>query len=189
MTREGPPGDQDQLLPVERLPEGAPLPRAPGGCLAAPHEVPAVPPGLLPQPAAPEVPREVETSSTTTSEPEAHNASRRSSLQEPAQEPEITESSRVCLLFLRMMLKLLPVAREAPAVVPDLPEGEPPPKAPRLDDGPPTRAPGTPLGRLLEAVHRGRSSLSGQENDPSSSSSAPPPRLQERSRSPVSSGR
>ena len=189
VSREGPPTGEDHLRPVERVTEGVPLPRleptatgvVPEDPAMIPSEVP-VPPGLLPVPHLPRGGQPVRQVSGSTA------GSRRSSTQEPAQEPESSEG-------------LFPVPEEgaeppygdmetsrADREDPALPEPRPL-KVPRIKESgsvspepqasssstsatpnptveESTRAPGTPIGRLLDMVQRGRSEPGPEEGPP-----------------------
>ena len=160
VTKEGPPPEErDQHQPTSRIEaEGAPplegsshpevlqqptmsLPR--GEVPRAPEPRVPVPPGLL----SPGLPRQVsgEDAQTRTA------GSRRSSLEEPAQEPEAPGA-------------LTPVPEEDGELRPDLArEDGPPNKVPRLEEG--TRAPGTPLQPLLEIIRRGREEMATSSSD------------------------
>ena len=163
VVREGPPPlQQEQVLPVERVElEGAPLPeqandhhpfpsagqpRLPSGEVhqAPGHAVP-VPPGLVgpvPPPGLPPTPVPDQGGLRS------GISSRRSSVEEPAQEAEIIQP-----------LDTVPEESDSPPEAPPL-------KAARVEES--TRAPGTPIQPLLRIIHRPTSSGEG-----ASSSSAP----------------
>ena len=175
VAREGPPTDVDELAPVSQveggipLGESVPLPASREEDPQAPQAARPVPSGLLPRPVPPpEVPRRPSVVS-----------SRRSSatLEEPAQEPEGQDAGGAA--------RQLPPVREEPEG-PDLEPNPGPTKVARVEQDPsagegtassssaePTRAPGTPIGGLMNIVRRSGPTMPGTS-----------PRLPGRERSP-----
>ena len=195
VSKEGPPDESDHLRPIDRDPDGVPLssgaqatPTAPES-RPRPDEVTPVPPGILPAsqiaPAQEPPPGGENVDPAASSRP-----SRRSSIQEPAQEPEVAEA-------------LDPVPEEEMHPSYRFPENEHSSAEPALDQreskvqrtaesersavdarearneitgdasssflpdagdsgAPAVRAPGTPIRLLLDAVTRGREAPSRQ---------------------------
>ncbi|CAE7917463.1 unnamed protein product, partial [Symbiodinium sp. KB8] len=149
VAREGPPpGSGDEQAPVQQIvPDGLPVdePQAtqraepalpPGEMPGAPESFLPVPPGLVGPQGAP----------LPEMDPHLHGGvhstatSRRSSVEEPAQEPEVPAP-------------LDPIAEESsPGDTAE--RQEPPRKAPRTEEG--TRAPGTPIHQLLRVIRSRR---------------------------------
>eukprot|EP00439_Symbiodinium_sp_Y106_P059202 s5068_g8.t1 len=186
VAREGPPSSdlEENQAPIQRASEGPDiaegtqrLDSAADAPQQAPHEVPQVPPGLLPPPRLEPPPHAVRPGRRP-SEPgpppmelpgEGHApsgpSSRRSSVQEPPEtsaglQPIPEESGRLGRLD-------DPRAEH---------HSEPPCKAPRISETTHAsgaasssqvgqRAPGTPMGPLLQAVRQGRPSASDEDDD------------------------
>ena len=169
VAREGPPpAEGEQVAPTHSEPSGESIPvetenpvssdvnaqRAPQ---EAPREVPPLPAGLTPfglhpstnvenePPAPPVLPRQT-------------SGSRRSSVQEPAQEPESSAPAETA-------------PHEQSAGILDLDCEGPSTKQRRVGEPSETRTPGTPIHRLLGAVQRGREV--GAERSDSSRSRSP----------------
>ena len=175
VTKEAPPAPEDDLAPVDRGPEGEHLPPLQGQGTSsptteppaleppqAPQRIDPIPPGFLPTPEPPLPPPGIPPPAAATST--SRDTSRRSSVQEPAQEPEVAEP-------IESRQERLPAIHEdghtgsseteerPPKFLRTQPEKESGGASGSTDalDGP-TRAPGTPLRGLLQAVHRGRES-------------------------------
>ncbi|CAE7837485.1 unnamed protein product, partial [Symbiodinium necroappetens] len=195
VSKEGPPDESDHLRPVDRDPDGVPLsspgrePQRVSGSGPRPEETIPVPPGLLPT--AQLAPTQAQHLDTDNADPAASSRpSRRSSVREPAQEPETSEA-------------LSPVPEEEMHPSYRFPEGELPSEEPALDqreskvqrtteqersavdarearneassgasssalpglntsEAAAVRAPGTPIRHVLDAVTRGREVPAGQ---------------------------
>ncbi|CAE7368225.1 RE1 [Symbiodinium sp. CCMP2456] len=178
VTKELPPNNEEQFAPVDRGSEamgGSAIGEATSSTSPAPLEPPQAP--RQPVEVPPGLERHLQTiHEDATLRPELQqplpNAveSRRSSIQEPAQEPEATGDGR---------------APSGSSELPGLTPGgevaqERPPKVPRLEPIESSentlRAPGTPIRRLLQAVQRGRRQQDGgeQQGDESRSRSRTP---------------
>ena len=191
VTKEGAPSEMDHLRPIDRDGHGIPLSAQQSrhldlqGSSPAPTSTTPIPPGLLPVPQAerPEEPRPHEPE-LREPVPSSRN-SRRSSIQEPAQEPEVAETLgpipeeemhpdyrfRDDLQEQGVPGQLDPRQSKVPRTA----ESQSSPVDSRVHDGgvdqalgpaassssnPETdvqmRAPGTPIRNLLDAVSRGR---------------------------------
>ena len=187
VAREGPPSEGEQLSPVEHLPSGDAVPLEgqvsmvseatvrSSGPLSAPRKVPPVIHGLLPQPPAPHDSLElIPHHDPPGPRPAEASESRRSSVQEP----DIVEASAALPPIPEGTLQGMETVPghgggEGSAASSSSSEKSPTEerasKNPRLEEPVSTRAPGTPLHRLLRAVKRGRAS-----SDPPEVLPAPP---------------
>ncbi|OLQ04125.1 hypothetical protein AK812_SmicGene12846 [Symbiodinium microadriaticum] len=157
VMREGPPSEANRLAPVDQEESGPPL--AAEAPTSQAEEVLPIPPGLLP-PGLPPPANEVQGDDPGTLPEEGQPAvpSRRSSTSEPAGEPPSQQTD-----------PLPGIPEDEPAD--DLREGEPVRKAPRVKESEGSRAPGTPMQPLLQAV---RNAVPGAANASSSASSLTP---------------
>ncbi|CAE7223309.1 unnamed protein product [Symbiodinium sp. KB8] len=171
VAKEGPPDNQEHLAPVERgaSDAGLPLEREDEGR-------PVEPVPVLPEPPqAPRAPVEVPPGLERRLGPipeelaipvaQDHEASRRSSVQEPAQEPEANFDSRSIEANEGRDLPQ-PADSETSTRAAKIPRTETSAEPSSLQ-----RAPGTPIQRLLQAVHRGRTEGASASHESSGSRS------------------
>ena len=143
-----------QGLPISSSPAPTRVEPPPLEPPQAPREVLEVPPGLE---------RRVGPLVERTNEAPENTISRRSSIQEPAQEPEAREEPRDREAERSSRLIEVGAAPPGPAASGNSGADERPSKVARTQEGSggesteaSSRAPGTPMGRLLQAVRRGR---------------------------------
>ena len=191
VAREGPPDERDHHCPVDRDHEGIQVSAgAPGGSSAsrpseAPQEVSPVPPGLLrvPSSSPPRPPglEEVEHRNWQSPSQSSGFPSRRSSLQEPAQEPDSdplpvvpegeTVNEATTSLDERTNEGTFPDSTTHARDPPDSSE-ERPNKTPRREES--TRAPGTPVASLLDAIRQRRDEIHASSSTDVQPSESPP---------------